>query len=93
MRTMNVSMPDSMKAFVEEQVAKGGYVTNGQYIRELIRREHEREKMRTLIAQGVKSTVTGVPDEAYFGSLRQRVVRRAEREIVTPRKRKAGTRS
>jgi antitoxin ParD1/3/4 len=37
MTTMNVSLPDEMKAFVEEQVQRGGYSTASEYLRELIR--------------------------------------------------------
>jgi putative addiction module CopG family antidote len=38
MSTMNISLPDSLKAFVDEQVSQRGYGTSSEYVRELIRR-------------------------------------------------------
>jgi Arc/MetJ-type ribon-helix-helix transcriptional regulator len=38
MGTMNISLPDSLKAFVDEQVSQRGYGTSREYVRELIRR-------------------------------------------------------
>jgi antitoxin ParD1/3/4 len=37
MGSMNVSLPDSLKSFVDEQVARRGYATGSEYVRELIR--------------------------------------------------------
>ena len=39
MTTMNISLPDEMRAFVEEQLKSGGYSTASEYIRDLIRRD------------------------------------------------------
>ena len=36
MRTMNVSLPDGLKVFVEDQVANGSYGTASEYVRHLI---------------------------------------------------------
>lgn len=46
MATMNVSLPDAMKAWVEEQVASGRYANASDYVRDLIRRHVEREEKR-----------------------------------------------
>lgn len=46
MATMNVSLPDAMKAWVEEQAASGRYANASDYVRDLIRRDQEkREKI------------------------------------------------
>jgi antitoxin ParD1/3/4 len=37
METMNISLPSSLKSFVETQVVDGGYSTASEFIRELIR--------------------------------------------------------
>jgi hypothetical protein len=37
MSTMNISLPDSLKAFVDEQVTQGGHGTSSECVRELIR--------------------------------------------------------
>ncbi len=36
---MNISLPDSLKSFVDEQVATRGYGTSGECVRELIRKD------------------------------------------------------
>jgi len=42
MTTVNISLPDSMRDFINEQVEKGGYSTTSEYIRHLIRQELEK---------------------------------------------------
>ncbi len=52
--TMNVSLPDTMKSFVEERLANDGYGTVSEYIRELIRADQKRreeEKLEALLLQ------------------------------------------
>lgn len=39
MSTMNISLPSALRVFVDEQVARGGYSTSSEYVRELIRRD------------------------------------------------------
>ncbi|WP_286394204.1 type II toxin-antitoxin system ParD family antitoxin [Pseudanabaena mucicola] len=58
MTTVNISIPDSMKAFIDEQVAKGGYSTTSEYIRQLLRQEAERvaqARLETLLLEGLDS--------------------------------------
>lgn len=42
MSTMNISLPDTLKSFVDEQVSARGYGTSSEYVRELIRMDRER---------------------------------------------------
>jgi antitoxin ParD1/3/4 len=42
MATMNVSLPDAMKAWVEDQAETGRYSNASDYVRDLIRRDQER---------------------------------------------------
>jgi len=42
MATMNVSLPDAMKAWVDVQSSSGRYSNTSDYIRDLIRRDQER---------------------------------------------------
>lgn len=48
MTTLNISLPDSMRAFVNEQIAQGSYGTASEYIRQLIREAQEREAQKRL---------------------------------------------
>lgn len=48
MTTLNISLPDSMQSFVNEQIAQGGYSTASEYIRQLIREAQEREAQKRL---------------------------------------------
>jgi len=41
MQTMNISLPDPMKEYVEEQVSAGGYSSASEYIRELVRTDQK----------------------------------------------------
>jgi antitoxin ParD1/3/4 len=73
MSTMNISLPETLKVFVDEQVSDRGYGTSSEYVRELIRVDRDRRHLRNLLLEGGAST-PGVPvDAAYFDSLRQRV--------------------
>ena len=73
MGTMNISLPDSLKAFVEDQVAARGYSTSSEYVRELIRREQDRAELRGLLLEGAASSAAVTVDSAYFRSLRDEV--------------------
>ena len=71
MSTMNISLPEELKAFVDEQVGSRGYTSSSEYMRELIRRERDREKLRGLLLEGLANPLAGEVDEAYFDGLRQ----------------------
>lgn len=73
MATMNVSLPDDLKAFVEAQVQEHGYGSSSEFLRELIRRERDRSHLRALLIQGMESGPGSEMDEQYFDRLRERV--------------------
>jgi antitoxin ParD1/3/4 len=77
MSTMNISLPESLKSFVDEQVANGGYGTSSEYLRELIRKDQDRTKLRKLLLDGAASGPAAPADAAYFRGLRDRVGKRA----------------
>ena len=73
MSTMNISLPEELKAFVDQQVGSRGYSSSSEYVRELIRREQDREQLRALILDGAASPLSAVvADKAYFDGLRAR---------------------
>lgn len=52
--TMNISLPDSMRAFVDERLSQDGYGTASEYVRELIRADQKRreeERLEKLLLQ------------------------------------------
>jgi antitoxin ParD1/3/4 len=73
MSTMNISLPDALKSFVDKQVVKRGYATSSEYVRELIRADQDRERLRELLLDGAASKATAAVDESYFSGLRNRV--------------------
>jgi antitoxin ParD1/3/4 len=73
MGTMNISLPDTLKSFVDEQVGSRGFGTSSEYVRELIRRDQDRQHLRGLLLEGAASPETEPVDEAYFAELRARV--------------------
>ena len=73
MSTMNISLPDALKEFVEGQVAERGYGTSSEYVRELIRKDRDRESLRALVMEGARSAPASPADAAYFDDLRSRI--------------------
>ena len=59
MATMNVSLPDAMKDWVEQQAWSGRYSNASDYVRDLIRKDQDLASkianMQTLVTEGVNS--------------------------------------
>lgn len=70
MATMNVSLPDSLKEFVEAQVRERGFGTSSEFMRELIRHEQARGELRALLTDGLASGEGSRVDDEYFERLR-----------------------
>jgi antitoxin ParD1/3/4 len=70
MTTMNVSLPEDLKTYVDDQVQNGKYGSTSEYVRELIRRDHDRRELRDLLLDGARSPITSTIDDDYFTSLR-----------------------
>ncbi|HUW24902.1 MAG TPA: hypothetical protein VMW07_00040 [Gallionella sp.] len=45
---MNISLPGSLKTFVDDQVNQRGYGTSSEYVRELIRKDQDRLHLYSL---------------------------------------------
>lgn len=73
MSTMNISLPETLKTFVDEQVSQRGYGTSSEYVRELIRKDQDRLHLRGLLLAGASSSPTAPADASYFEGLRNRV--------------------
>ena len=77
MTTMNISLPDTLKAFVDDQVGARGYSSSSEYVRELIRREQDRQSLRNMLLEGAASPLAVTADANYFDGVRQRIRRAA----------------
>lgn len=59
MATMNVSLPEAMKKWVEEQARSERYSNSSDYVRDLIRRDQEQTAkiahIQMLVTEGIES--------------------------------------
>ena len=76
MTTLNISLPDSLRQFVEAQVERGGYSTASEYIRHLIREAREVEaatRLEHLMIEGIRSGPAEALESAQWQEFRLRV--------------------
>ena len=72
--TMNISLPDAMKTWVEEQVKSGRYANSSDYVRDLIRRDQEelaQKRLRELMEEGLNSGPARKMTPADWAGLRK----------------------
>jgi antitoxin ParD1/3/4 len=68
MKSMNISLPDSMKDWVERCVATGNYASASDYVRDLIRDDREyREKREELLQALIEGEESGIAPEQPVG--------------------------
>ena len=67
---MNISLPDELKAFVDQRIQADGYGTSSEYMRELIRRDKDRQQFRQYLLDGMNAPAAGAMDANYFALLR-----------------------
>lgn len=83
MATMNVSLPDEMKAFVETQAAKEGFGTTSEYLRSVIRDVQKRQAKQALEAK-LREAIESGPAEPMtredWDELERKVWERHHRE-------------
>lgn len=75
MATMNISLSDPLKQFVDEEVSEGGYSSTSDYVRDLIRRRQRSKSedlLRTLIAEGLASGTAEPLQADHFDRMRDR---------------------
>ena len=78
--TMNISLTDGLKAFVDARVKSRGYSSSSEYMRDLVRRDEERageERFKALIEDGIQSESAGDWDDLRVAFL-------AESGVKTP---------
>lgn len=73
MQSMNISLPESLKQFVDGQIAQGRYSSASEYMRELIRADERlkaEEQLEAKLLEGLNSH-EGELDSAEWGNIRQ----------------------
>jgi antitoxin ParD1/3/4 len=86
MATMNISLPDSMKEWVEEQARSGRYGNSSDVVRDLIRREQTRvEKiayMQRLVDEAFASGMSDLGVDEVFAEARAEALARPGRSAA-----------
>lgn len=73
MRSISVSLPEPLDAFVRDQVAENGYGGPDEYLRDLVRRERDRVALRTMLLDGRSSGPGDLVDDRAFAALRDAI--------------------
>ena len=79
METMNISLPDSLKGFVDSRVKTGGYSSVSEYVRDLVREDQKRQTQENLEALLLEATRSGPGRElkkADWDALRRELAKR-----------------
>jgi antitoxin ParD1/3/4 len=80
MATMNISLPESMKAFVEEQATREGYGTVSEYLRAVLRdlqkRKAQKVELDAQLLEGVRSPTVRMTRKRWE-ELEQKVKKRS----------------
>lgn len=88
METMNISLTEPLKQFVDTQVAERGYNTVSEYVRVLIRADQKRkvqEKLEVLLREGLESSDTKELTTENWANIRRTVRERlAQRDAAIP---------
>jgi antitoxin ParD1/3/4 len=82
MQTMNISLPDQLKEFVDDQVGSGRYSSVSEYVRDLIRDDEKRkvqEKLEALLMEGIQSSEPTEMTRQDWDDIRREAVRQFER--------------
>ena len=74
--TMNISLPEQLREFVEEQVQEGDYATVSEYMRDLVRSAKGEKELEERLLAALDSEDLGEIDSEFFQNLKS-VARRA----------------
>jgi antitoxin ParD1/3/4 len=73
---MTISLPEDMKAFIEQRIKGGSYSSVSEFIRQLVREEQKRaeqEKLERMLIEGIESGPPIRANDKYWDDLRKRV--------------------
>lgn len=87
MQTMNISLPEPLKEFVDHQISEGRYSSVSEYVRELIREDEKRKaeaRLEALLLEGLETEETELTPQD-FDSIRKQAL-----ALLKARKKKTG---
>jgi antitoxin ParD1/3/4 len=90
MTSMNISLPEELKLYVEAQT-KAGYSTPSEYVRELIRDDQKRraqQRLEELLLEGLKSGEPVVANEKFWTDLKAEALAQMEKRRKNRTRRK-----
>ena len=77
MATMNISLPDEMKRWVEDQSLTGRYGNASDYVRDLIRKDQDRTnalaQLQALITEGIESGISDKTTDEIIAETERRI--------------------
>lgn len=82
MPSMNISLPEPLREWVEAQIKRGRYGNASEYLRELIRRDQERqaqERLEQLLLDGIRSGAASPLTKKDWAEVRADVTKRLEK--------------
>jgi antitoxin ParD1/3/4 len=83
MQSMNISLPDPMKEFVDGLVNQGRYSSASEYVRELIRADERRkaeDQLEALLLEGLQGKETAMTPDDW------KAIRQEALQVVKARK-------
>lgn len=87
MTTLNVSLPDTLRDFLEERVAQGGYPTASDYLRDLVQEDQRRkaqDRLDALLQEGLDSGPETPMTSQDWDDIRREVQRRTSAVVPQP---------
>lgn len=81
MQTMNISLPDQLKDFVDQQVGSGRYSSVSEYVRDLIRDDEKRkaqDKLEALLIEGIQNGEPAEMTREDWADIRSEAVKQFE---------------
>lgn len=85
MTSLNVSLPESMREWIDEQVKTGGYGTASEFVREVIREAQKnkaRQELEAKLLEGINSGPAIEVNKAYWDGLKERARARSRKRTA-----------
>jgi len=77
--TMNISLPEALRDFVEEAVRSGGYSSVSEYVRELVRQAKAERELEERLLAALESADLGEVGPEFFADLKSRAKKASRR--------------